>query len=86
VNFVTSLCPLWLIFFAASPRWVYSKRPGHNAELNRPYTYKKWDTLLDIAKYLKFVRVWGKQAFDGQGINKDYILQDKDIIELHHSW
>ncbi len=70
---------------------VYSKRPGHDVELDRPYTFKKGDTLLDFAKAvhkdfaknLKFARVWGKQVFDGQRINKDYILQDKDVIELH---
>ncbi len=70
---------------------VYSKKPGHEAELQRPFTFRKGQTLLDFAKAvhkdfyqnLKFARVWGKDVFDGQRVNKDYILQDKDIIELH---
>lgn len=70
---------------------VYSKRPGHEAETNRPYTFQQGSTLIDFAKAvhkdfaekLKFARVWGSNVFDGQRINKDYILQDKDIIELH---
>ena len=70
---------------------VYSKRPGHDPEMERPYTFQKGDTLLDFAKTvhkdfaknLKFARVWGKDVFDGQRINKDYVLQDKDVIELH---
>jgi len=70
---------------------VYSKRPGHDAETNRPFTFQKGSTLIDFAKTvhkdfatnLKFARVWGSNVFDGQRINKDYILQDKDIIELH---
>ena len=70
---------------------VYSKRPGHEAEMDRPYTFRKGDTLLDFAKTvhkdfvrnLKFARVWGNNVFDGQRINKDYVLQDKDVIELH---
>lgn len=70
---------------------VYSKRPGHDAETNRPFTFQKGSTLIDFAKAvhkdfatnLKFARVWGSNVFDGQRINKDYILQDKDIIELH---
>jgi ribosome-interacting GTPase 1 len=70
---------------------VYSKRPGHEAYLDRPYTFQKGCTLMDFARAvhkdfaekLKFARVWGKNVFDGQRINKDYILQDKDVIELH---
>ncbi|HDQ00819.1 MAG TPA: TGS domain-containing protein [bacterium] len=70
---------------------VYSKRPGHEPELGQPFTFQRGSTLLDFAKTvhkdfaqnLKFARVWGKDVFDGQRINKDYQLQDKDIIELH---
>lgn len=70
---------------------VYSKRPGHEAETNRPFTFQQGSTLFDFARAvhkdfaekLKFARVWGTHVFDGQRINKDYVLQDKDIIELH---
>lgn len=70
---------------------VYSKRPGHEPELERPFTFRKGSTLLDFARAvhkdfvekLKFARVWGSSVFEGQRINRDYILQDKDIIELH---
>ncbi len=70
---------------------VYSKRPGHEPETDRPFTFRKGSTLLDFARAvhkdfaekLKFARVWGSSVFDGQRINRDYILQDKDIIELH---
>jgi small GTP-binding protein len=70
---------------------VYSKRPGHEADTTRPFTFQKGSTLLDFAKAvhkdfaekLKFARVWGTNVFDGQRINKDYVLQDKDVIELH---
>ncbi|UCE07704.1 MAG: 50S ribosome-binding GTPase [bacterium] len=70
---------------------VYSKRPGHDPDMDRPFTFQKGSTLLDFAKAvhkdfaekLKFARVWGDNVFDGQRITKDYILQDKDIIELH---
>jgi len=70
---------------------VYSKRPGHDPEMNHPFTFRLGSTLLefanavhkDFAQHLKFARVWGAQVFEGQRINKDYILQDKDVIELH---
>ncbi len=70
---------------------VYSKRPGHDPEMENPFTFQKGDTLMDFAKAvhkdfaenLKFARVWGKNVFDGQRITKDYLLQDEDVIELH---
>jgi ribosome-interacting GTPase 1 len=70
---------------------VYSKRPGHDADFSRPFTFQEGSTLLefaravhkDFAENLKFARVWGTGVFDGQRITKDYILQDRDVIELH---
>ncbi|MCU0642885.1 MAG: 50S ribosome-binding GTPase [bacterium] len=70
---------------------VYSKRPGHDADFSRPFTFQQGSTLMDFAKAvhkdfaenLKFARVWGTGVFDGQRINKEYMLQDKDVIELH---
>jgi len=37
----------------------------------------------DFAQKLKFARIWGKEKYEGQKVNRDYILQDGDIIELH---
>jgi len=70
---------------------VYSKRPGHEADHKNPFVFPRNSTLLDFAqavhqdfaKNLKFARLWGKHKFDGQRINKDYILEDQDVIELH---
>jgi ribosome-interacting GTPase 1 len=27
--------------------------------------------------------VWGHGRFEGQMVNRDYLLADKDVIELH---
>jgi hypothetical protein len=70
---------------------IYSKRPGYEPEYDNPFVFPRGDTLLDFAKAvhkdfadnLKFARVWGTSKFDGQRINKDYVLEDKDVIELH---
>ena len=70
---------------------VHSKSPGHEAELDRPFIFKRGSNLLDFARAvhkdfaeeLKFARVWGTGKFDGQRINRDYILMDGDVIELH---
>ena len=37
----------------------------------------------DFAKNLKYARVWGKKKYGGQKVNKEYKLQDGDVIELH---
>jgi len=70
---------------------VFSKIPGKPADLSRPYTLKRESTLFEFAKIvhkdfgesLKFARVWGSGKFEGQVVNKDYLLMDKDVVELH---
>ena len=70
---------------------IYSKRPGHEPDHKNPFVFPRGSTLIDFAqavhqdfaKNLKFARVWSKKKFDGQRITKDYILEDKDVIELH---
>jgi ribosome-interacting GTPase 1 len=36
----------------------------------------------DFAQKLKSARVWGTAVFDGQLVQRDYVLQDGDIVEL----
>jgi ribosome-interacting GTPase 1 len=70
---------------------VYTKAPGKEADLTAPFVLPKDSTLGDLAikihkdfrEKLKFARVWGKAVYDGQMVQRDYILQDGDIAELH---
>jgi ribosome-interacting GTPase 1 len=70
---------------------VYSKRPGHDADPSAPIILKQGSTVLDLAKEihkdfvakLQYARLWGSGRFDGQRVQRDYVLQDGDIIELH---
>jgi len=70
---------------------VYSKRPGHEADLSNPVILKQGSTVLDLAQEihkdfaakLDYARIWGGGKYDGQRVNRDYTLQDGDIIELH---
>lgn len=70
---------------------VYSKAPQKEPEMSHPFVFQRGSTLLDFARAvhkdfaekLKFARVWGQDKFDGQRVNKDYHLEDGDIIELH---
>lgn len=70
---------------------VYSKRPGREADPSAPIILKRGSTVLDLAKEihkdfvakLQYARLWGSGRFDGQRVQRDYVLQDGDIIELH---
>jgi ribosome-interacting GTPase 1 len=70
---------------------VYSKAPGKKAELEEPFTLKRGSSVLDMAKAvhmdfarkLKYARIWSKTKYQGQMVNRDHILEDEDIIELH---
>ena len=71
---------------------VYTKLPSaKEPDMDRPFTVRRGDTLLDLAgqvhkdyvEGLKFARVWGTAVHDGTQVKGDYVLHDKDIVELH---
>jgi ribosome-interacting GTPase 1 len=70
---------------------VYSKPPGKDPDFSTPFAIPSGSTLLDLAESihkdffhgLKFARVWGSARFDGQRVEKNYVLKDRDIIEFH---
>ncbi len=70
---------------------VYTKVPGKKADLDRPYVLSSGSTVLGLAQEvhrdfvgnLKFARVWGSGKFEGQNVQKEYVLEDGDVIELH---
>jgi ribosome-interacting GTPase 1 len=37
----------------------------------------------DFVSGLKFARVWGEAVHDGTPLKGDYVLHDKDVVELH---
>lgn len=71
---------------------VYSKLPtAKEPDRDRPFTVRRGSTLLDVAglvhkdfvERLKFARVWGAAVHDGTQVKGDYVVHDKDIVELH---
>ena len=70
---------------------VYTKVRGKAPEHNAPFVFKKGSTVEDLAGKIhkefvdkfKFAKVWGKEVYDGQMIQRDYVLQDEDVVELH---
>ncbi len=69
---------------------IYSKTPGKPPDMEKPFTLKRGGTVLDFAnavhrefpERLKNALVWGSSRFDGQAVPRDYVLQDRDIVEL----
>jgi len=71
---------------------VYTKLPSaKEPDMNRPFTIRRGSDLIDLAgqvhkdyvENLKFARVWGTAVHDGTQVKGDYVLHDKDIVELH---
>jgi ribosome-interacting GTPase 1 len=73
---------------------VYTKLPtAKDPDYEKPFTIRRGGTLLEIAEQvhkdfaenLKFARVWGEAVHDGTQVKGDYVLHDKDVVELHAS-
>ena len=70
---------------------VYTKAPGKKPDLTAPFTIPRGSTVVevattvhkDFATHLKFARIWGTEKYDGQMVQRDYIVQEGDVIELH---
>lgn len=70
---------------------VYSRAPGKEPNLKSPFVLPRGSTLEELAEKihkdfvskLKFAKIWGKAVFDGQMVQRDHVLQDGDIVELH---
>lgn len=70
---------------------VYTKQPGKKADRVAPFVLEVGATVLDlaeavhreIAEKLTFARIWGEGAFDGQHVQRDHVLSDGDLVELH---
>ncbi len=72
---------------------IYAKPPGKPADMSDPFTLPAGSNVMDLASAihrelaskLKFARIWGTGVYAGQNTQRNHILNDKDIIELHFS-
>jgi len=71
---------------------VYTKLPSaKEPDMDRPFTLRRGSTLLELAGMvhkdyvtgLKYARVWGSAVHPGTQVKGDYVLHDRDIVELH---
>jgi len=69
---------------------VCTKQPGKPPDLDQPYVLPAGSTVLDLAfkihkdlaRNLKYARIWGDGMYDGQRVQRDHVLRDMDILEL----
>lgn len=70
---------------------VYTRAPGKEPKLDAPFVLQKDSTLeelaerihKDFASKLKFARIWGEKVFDGQMVQRSYVLREGDVVEIH---
>jgi ribosome-interacting GTPase 1 len=70
---------------------IYAKPPGKPADMTEPFTLPVGSTVMDLAidihrqlaEKLKSAKIWGTGVYDGQNVQRNHVLNDKDIIELH---
>jgi ribosome-interacting GTPase 1 len=70
---------------------IYTKAPGRPVDKQRPFTLRRGQTVGDVARLvhkdlarsLKFARVWGQSGFEGQQVGQEHPLADGDTVELH---
>lgn len=70
---------------------VYTKTPGHEADLTDPVVLPMGATVADaaevihkdFARQLHFAKIWGRNSFDGQRVHGDYVVTDGDVLEFH---
>jgi len=70
---------------------VYTKAPGKKLERVAPYILKRGTRLIDLAAHvhqdflaqLKYARLWRAGRLEGQMVNRDHVLEDGDVVELH---
>ena len=80
----------WL-FAALGVVRVYTKVPHRPADLSRPYTIRRGQTVHDVAALvhkevaggLKHARLWGRGGAEGVQVGRDPLLEDGDVLELH---
>jgi ribosome-interacting GTPase 1 len=70
---------------------IYAKPPGKKPDMADPFTLPTGSTVSDLATAihreladkLKFAKIWGTGVYQGQNVQKNHVLSDRDIIELH---
>lgn len=80
------------VFRALDVVRVYTKLPNKKeADFEKPFTLRRGGTLMDVAELIhkdvadnfKHARVWGTNINPGSTVKGDYVVSDKDVVEIH---
>ena len=78
------------IFYTLDVIRIYTKAPGKPFEKGDPFIMKKDASVYEVATSvhkdfanLEFARLWDEGNYSGQRVERNHILKDKDILELH---
>ncbi len=80
-----------LLFRALDRIRIYAKEPGKKPDHEKPFVLKRGSTVQalalavhkEVAERVKYARIWGTARFDGQQVDRDHVLSDRDVVELH---
>ena len=70
---------------------VYTKKPGERTDDGKPYTVRRGETVLDVARLvhrdiaesLKYARLFRDGSTDGRQVGRDHPVEDGVVLELH---
>ena len=70
---------------------VYSKPPGTRVDKKDPFVLPRGSTVLDLTQavhrdlpeQLRYARIWGANTYAGQTVQRNHVLNDGDVLELH---
>lgn len=70
---------------------AYTKEPGKDPDMGTPFVLPAGSTVRDLAEMihrdfvhnLKYACIWGSAKFEGQRVQRDYVLYDRDVVEYH---
>ncbi len=81
-----------VLFQALGRIRVYTKRPGYRLPTDSaPFLLPQGSTVLeaasavhkDLARRFRYARLWGQARFEGQMVEREHVLEDGDLIEIH---
>ncbi|HWR74153.1 MAG TPA: GTPase [Bacteroidales bacterium] len=80
-----------VIFKALGVIRLYSKLPGKKPDLKVPFILDRGSTVIaaaerihkDFLAKLRYAKLWREGSLNGMMVSKDFVLEDRDVIELH---
>ncbi|HHS14459.1 MAG TPA: TGS domain-containing protein [bacterium] len=70
---------------------IYTKIPGYKADYEKPYVLAYGSTVMDaareihkeVAESMRYARIWNDDRLNGRRVERDYVLNDRDVLEIH---